>query len=228
MPTSEENRALGARGELLASAIMRGHGYTFVDIAAGGPRGASLVRSWTGTLVAPDGMMVRTRPLLVEIKTKSRINISRGGAVGASWMRTGTKFIGIDHANHIAYCLGSVKLAMPLVVLVIIIEDAVLVGATLGELGKPFPSLLPELYDMANFPAERFTLLQEFDANRLRRYFQQPLHTLTEPRMRKFVPWLALRAPQRSFDFVEFMTFDNADPRWAQDEVLTRYRAGQL
>lgn len=216
MPTSEQNRDLGFRGELLTSAIMRMHSYTFVDIAAGGPRGASLVRSWTGTIVSPDGMMVRTAPLLVEIKTKTRTNISSGGSRDASWMRSGVKFIGIDRANHLAYRFASERLAMPLVVLCICVEDAVLVGATLEELGEPFPSLLPELHDMVNFPIDRWSVLMDFHPQRLKRFFAEPLERLTEARMRQFVPWLAAQSQQRAFSFVEFMTFDNADPRWTR------------
>jgi hypothetical protein len=216
MSNAEEKRDMGERGELLASAIMRRHGYSYVNIAAGGPRGASLVRQWQGTLVSPDGMMVRTRPMLVEIKTKTCANESRGGSPGSNWMRAGVKFHGIDRANHEAYRLASEQLAMPLVVLLICIEDAVLVGATLQELGTPFPSLLPQVHDLVDFPISRFTVLTEFHPKRLKRYFAEPLQNLTEHRMRQFVLWLGAQSQQRAFYFVDFMTFDNADPRWGR------------
>lgn len=160
--------------------------------------------------------MVRTMPLLVEFKGKTQTNVSRGGAPGMDWMRAGTPFHAIERANFAAYHSTSTRLNMPLVVLLICIEDAVMVGASLEELGEPYVSLAPELYDVVDFPLDRFSVLMRFNKQRLKQYFSEPLERLTEARLRRFVLWLRDENQQGSFDFVNFMTFDNADQRWVR------------
>ena len=209
----------GDHGELLMSAIMRSHGFSFTKLGAIERRGAPMIRSWAHATIAPDGLMVRRAPLLAEFKVKSVADVSRGGSPGSNWMRSGQRFHGIDRENFLAYREASKRFNMPLVVLLICITDAVLVGASLEELGEPFASLLPQVHDMVNFPISRWTVLTEFHPKRLKQFFAEPLQRLTESRMVQFVPWLTAVPQQRGFDFVDFLAFENADNRWVRRTI---------
>lgn len=191
---------LGRNGELLAITMYRQFGLATLDIAAAAIRGAPLIKTWQHSIISPDGLLVGRAALLHEIKTKTQADVSRGGPRETDWIPRGEKFHGIDKNNFLGYLHAQKMLRLPLLLSIINIRDGLLLAATLQQLGDPYPSLLPQLHDMINWPQRHFKTLWEFDPRRLALYFREPPENKTEKRMRQFVEWLR----PRQLEFAEF------------------------
>jgi hypothetical protein len=195
--------------------MFRREGFAMVDVAAAAIRGAPLMRTWEGSIVAPDGIIVRNAMFLLEVKTKTRADHSRGGSRDADWIPGGQKFHCIDRANFLGYRRAQISFGRPLVVCVINIQDGLLLAATLRKLGDPYPSLQPQLYDVVNFPERRFAVLWEFDRRRLSTLFNEQPDKLNDARMHKVVNWL--RPRQSEFDYFRRDLIDQLEDQWGRD-----------
>jgi hypothetical protein len=206
---------LGRNGELLADAMYRQEGFRVLDVAAAAIRGAPLLRKWECSIVAPDGLMVRNGIFWNEVKTKKRPGRSDGGPRGIKWVQRDEKFECVGRPNYHGYWRARKETGLPVVVTLIDVEDGLLMAATLEQLGEPYPSLQPNLYDVVNFPQRRFRILWEFDRKRLASYFHEPPEMKTERRMRRFAGWL--RPRQYEFDYFRHDLILRLERQWTSE-----------
>jgi len=203
---------IGRCGEILAAHLWQQVGFAHIDVAAAAIRGAPLVNTWEGSFVAADGIMVRRGIFLHEVKTKQRANTSRGGPAGIEWIPRGAKFHGLERPLDRAYRRQQQRTGLPFVLTVICIEDAELLASTLWRLGEPYPSLLPELYDMVDYPVNRFSRIWTFDKRRLATFFREDPRKLVGDRMRNILDWL--RPQQFEFDFLVRDLVSQLEDQW--------------
>lgn len=208
---SETDR-IGRIGELLAGNLYRGVGFASIDVAAAAIRGAPLIEHWETSIVAPDGIISRNAMFLHEIKTKRRADLSRGGSMGLSWIPHGQRFHGIDRANYLGYLRAQALFKRPCIITIVCIEDAEILAASLRQLGEPYPSLLPQLYDLVNFPIERFRRIWAFDPKRFPKLFNEQPEKLLPGRMRRIIEWL--QPVQAEFDFLVADLIDECERQW--------------
>jgi len=212
MLQDDRNFRVGRCAEILASALWQQVGFAHIDVAAAAMRGAPLVNTWEGSFVAADGLMIRRGTFLHEIKYKQRSNVSRGGAVGSKWIPRGARFHAIEAPNDRSYRRQWKRTGLPFVLTVVCEEDAELLASTLWRLGEPYPSLQPELYDVVDYPVDRFARIWTFDKRRLAKFFNQDPRTLTSARMRLFLDWL--RPQQAEFDFLVRDLVSQLEDQW--------------
>lgn len=186
----------GRRGEVVVYTFLLENGFTGFDQSGTANGRAPLLDSKFKNMIAPDALMIHHYPLFVEIKTKGKFFGWNGGAREAADAMPRGPAHGIERRAFSDYC--DANRVLPVSLWFLCEETGELHAGSLDELGEPYPSSKPEIYDMVNWPISRMWCVAQFDQERLSRFLNKP--TLVE-RMpadavrRNMLSWLQPRQP---------------------------------
>lgn len=164
--------AFGYMCERIARGVLQSFGLKFFDLALSAHDRAPLLHSAEARWTAPDALAKGKQILCfcIEFKGKSSLNRWHGGSINDVIKFPERDEHGIDERCYEAMLAVQRALGMPVVLVVLSIEEGQLLGQALDLL--PEPRYSPNRsYRMVNWDCRDFTPLIQLSPERLQRYF---------------------------------------------------------
>jgi hypothetical protein len=163
----------GRLGEILQIAMYMHYGLRIIDIGGSTNNRAPLLHHRELSLVAADGLAIRTGPAFIEFKTKSHHFDWNGGSPDDAVKVPVRTEEGIDLRSYRQYRAAREQTNIPFVLSILSIEDGELLCATIDEL--PLPRLSGNAdFQLANWDVRAFQRVARFDSDRLAAFFRDP------------------------------------------------------
>lgn len=182
----------GRNGEILMHSFAIEYGCTAFDIGGTAHGMAPILQSKFKNIKAPDALLLRSKPLWAEYKTKSTFFNKKKAAQDEKGNRIPPCLAhGINRRAYEDY--QRADQLMPVTLWFLCITPAQLHVASLADLGEPFASV-DTRFDMVNWPIERMYRIASFDRDRLQQFFRNR-HTdlLPEAARKDLLDWLRPR-----------------------------------
>jgi len=163
----------GRLGEILQIAMYMHYGLRIIDIGGSTNNRAPLLHHRELSLVAADGLAIRTGPAFIEFKTKRHHFDWRGGAPDDPVKIPARLEEGIDLRSYRQYRAVREQTSVPFVLSILSIEDGELLCETIDKL--PLPRISPNSdFSLVNWDVRSFHKVARFDPVRLGQFFRDP------------------------------------------------------
>jgi hypothetical protein len=207
----------GRLGEILQIAMYMHYGLRIIDVGGSTNNRAPLLHHRDLSLVAADGLAIRTGPAFIEFKTKRHHFDWRGGAPDDPVKVPARTEEGIDLRSYRQYRAVREETNIPFVLSFLSIEDGELLCAAIDELPLPRISQNTD-FPLANWDVRSFRRAARFDPQRLDHFFRDPradrwLDDLPSDKvMLRIVEYL--RPRDQEFKFYLEHIFDQIERGW--------------
>lgn len=207
----------GRLGEILQIAMYMHYGLRIIDIGGSTNNRAPLLHHRELSLVAADGLAIRTGPAFIEFKTKTRHHQHRGGSPDDPVQVPPRTEDCIDLHSYRQYRAVREQTNIPFVLSILSIEDGDLLCAMIDDLPLPRLSTNPD-YDRANWDINDFDCVARFNPDGLKKFFRDPradrwLEDLpSDEKMLRMVEYL--QPNQQEFEAVLQHIFDQIERSW--------------
>ena len=163
----------GRLGEILQIAMYMHYGLRVIDIGGSTSNRAPLLHHRKLSLVAADGLVIRTGPAFIEFKTKRRHFDWGGGAPDDPVKISARLEEGIDLRSYRQYRAVREQTSIPFVLSILSIQDGELLCEAIDKLPLPRVSPNPE-FALVNWDVRSFQRVARFDPDRLGKFFCDP------------------------------------------------------
>lgn len=209
----------GRRGEILQIATLARFGFIVLDAAGSTNKKAPLLHRYQFSFIAPDAMSIRTGPLWMEFKTKRHHEEWGGGSPLDNPKVNARTEEGINERSYASYLATQEATKIPVVLMILSIDEGELLGHTLSGLGQPRYSTSPR-FPLVNWDVREFRRLCRFDPKRLHDYFFNedgshrvaPADIPPSRQLRRLLDYL--RPEQDEFESIMQDIVDQLDKEW--------------
>ena len=185
----------GRLGEILQIGMYLKFGLRIIDIGGSTNNRAPLLHHRELSLVAADGLAIRTGAAFIEFKTKQHHYEWPGSWSDDSVKVSARTEQGINLYSYRQYRAVREQTNIPFVLSFLSIEEGELICATIDDLPLPRISRNP-CYELVNWDVRDFHCVSRFDPDGLERFFRDP----------RADRWLADLPPDRKLlDMIEYL-----------------------